>query len=220
MHTWNTVMLKCKPTLHDVAMYCYFIVSQCSTFLVLQLLFHWRSMKYIPRAAVVISLTVNVVHSSCCSFGHMNLRDRREKASSADLARATLATITNNIGSIARMCAVREVCKIFNSLLLLCLALYIFIVGKFFPSYKIFNFFLSSMKYLWGDFVHYFNALKEDCFHWRNNVLVVVRWEHFVENFAWDSIFSSPEHEVLSELLWSFNVRRPCVRPCVRQQFL
>jgi len=169
MHTWNTVMLKCKPTLYDVAMYCYFIDvqwstflvllllfhwrsmkyipraavvisltvkvvhssccscyfidGQWSTFLVLQLLFHWRSMKYIPRAAVVISLTVNVVHSSCCSFGHMNLRDRREKASSADLARATLATITNNIGSIARMCAVREVCKIFNSLLLLCLAL-------------------------------------------------------------------------------------------------
>ena len=25
-------------------------------------------------------------------------------------------------------------------------------------------------------------------------------------------VFSSPEHEVLSELLWSFNVRRPCVR--------
>ena len=34
-------------------------------------------------------------------------------------------------------------------------------------------------------------------------------------------VFSSPEHEVLSELLWSFNVRRPssvraCVRACVR----
>jgi len=35
-------------------------------------------------------------------------------------------------------------------------------------------------------------------------------------------IISSPEHEVLSELLWSFNVRRPssvvraCVRPCDR----
>ena len=29
-------------------------------------------------------------------------------------------------------------------------------------------------------------------------------------------IFSSPEHEVLSELLWSFNVRRPSVR----RQFL
>jgi len=34
------------------------------------------------------------------------------------------------------------------------------------------------------------------------------------------NIFSSPEHEVLSELLWSFNVRRPSVRPSVRQQFL
>ena len=26
-------------------------------------------------------------------------------------------------------------------------------------------------------------------------------------------VFSSPEHNVLSELLWSFNVRRPSVRP-------
>jgi len=38
-------------------------------------------------------------------------------------------------------------------------------------------------------------------------------------------LFSSPEHKVLSELLWSFNVRRPSsvrpsVRVCVRQQFL
>jgi len=38
--------------------------------------------------------------------------------------------------------------------------------------------------------------------------------------------FSSPEHKVLSELLWSFNVRPPSsvvrasVRACVRQQFL
>jgi len=38
-------------------------------------------------------------------------------------------------------------------------------------------------------------------------------------------VFSSPEHEVLSELLWSFNARRssfvrPSVRPSDRQQFL
>ena len=35
-------------------------------------------------------------------------------------------------------------------------------------------------------------------------------------DFNIKSIFSSPEHEVLSELLWSFNVRRPPVRPSVR----
>ncbi|XP_052773603.1 pantothenate kinase 3-like [Mya arenaria] len=42
------------------------------------------------------------------SFGQMNHKDRRDRASPQDLARATLATITNNIGSIARMWAVRE----------------------------------------------------------------------------------------------------------------
>lgn len=42
------------------------------------------------------------------SFGRMNSKDRRSKASVEDLAKATLVTITNNIGSIARMCAVNE----------------------------------------------------------------------------------------------------------------
>ncbi|XP_076250494.1 pantothenate kinase 3 fbl isoform X1 [Rhynchophorus ferrugineus] len=42
------------------------------------------------------------------SFGQMNSRDRRSKVSRQDLARATLVTITNNIGSIARMCAIQE----------------------------------------------------------------------------------------------------------------
>ena len=39
------------------------------------------------------------------SFGHMMHKDRREMASPADLARASLVTVTNNIGAIARMCA-------------------------------------------------------------------------------------------------------------------
>jgi len=43
------------------------------------------------------------------SFGHMMCSERRQSATKADLARATLVTITNNIGSIARMCAVNEV---------------------------------------------------------------------------------------------------------------
>jgi type II pantothenate kinase len=42
------------------------------------------------------------------SFGHMCDEDKRKKASREDLARATLVTVTNNIGSIARMCAVNE----------------------------------------------------------------------------------------------------------------
>ncbi|XP_028966324.1 pantothenate kinase 1 [Galendromus occidentalis] len=42
------------------------------------------------------------------SFGNMNCKWRRELTSKEDLARATLATITNNIGSIARMCAINE----------------------------------------------------------------------------------------------------------------
>lgn len=38
----------------------------------------------------------------------MNSKERRDTVSKEDLARATLVTITNNIGSIARMCAVNE----------------------------------------------------------------------------------------------------------------
>ena len=39
------------------------------------------------------------------SFGHMNCNEYRNKAKPEDLARATLVTITNNIGSLARLCA-------------------------------------------------------------------------------------------------------------------
>uniref|UniRef100_A0A8C7YZA9 pantothenate kinase n=1 Tax=Oryzias sinensis TaxID=183150 RepID=A0A8C7YZA9_9TELE len=42
------------------------------------------------------------------SFGHMMCKEKRDSISKEDLARATLVTITNNIGSIARMCAVNE----------------------------------------------------------------------------------------------------------------
>ncbi|XP_014610172.1 PREDICTED: pantothenate kinase 3 isoform X1 [Polistes canadensis] len=42
------------------------------------------------------------------SFGQMNSKERRNAVTKEDLARATLVTITNNIGSIARMCAVNE----------------------------------------------------------------------------------------------------------------
>uniref|UniRef100_UPI00358E8B3B pantothenate kinase 3-like isoform X3 n=1 Tax=Myxine glutinosa TaxID=7769 RepID=UPI00358E8B3B len=42
------------------------------------------------------------------SFGHMMCKERRAEIRPEDLARATLISITNNIGSIARMCAVNE----------------------------------------------------------------------------------------------------------------
>jgi len=59
--------------------------------------------------------------SVCDSFGHMACDERRRNASKADLAKATLVTITNNIGSIARMCAVNEVnaCELFVDCVLL-----------------------------------------------------------------------------------------------------
>ena len=51
------------------------------------------------------------------SFGHMTNPERRSKVCREDLARASLVTVTNNIGAIAKMCAaisVREGC-LFNS---------------------------------------------------------------------------------------------------------
>ncbi|XP_008587226.1 PREDICTED: pantothenate kinase 2, mitochondrial, partial [Galeopterus variegatus] len=42
------------------------------------------------------------------SFGNMMSKEKREAVSKEDLARAALITITNNIGSIARMCALNE----------------------------------------------------------------------------------------------------------------
>ncbi len=48
-----------------------------------------------------------------CSFGHMINPEKREKARPEDLARATLVTVTNNIGAIARMCASSSV-RLYN----------------------------------------------------------------------------------------------------------
>ncbi|XP_073729188.1 pantothenate kinase 2, mitochondrial isoform X1 [Misgurnus anguillicaudatus] len=42
------------------------------------------------------------------SFGNMMCKEKRDSVSKEDLARATLVTITNNIGSITRMCALNE----------------------------------------------------------------------------------------------------------------
>lgn len=38
----------------------------------------------------------------------MNLEERRSSISKEDLANATLVTITNNIGSIAKLCAINQ----------------------------------------------------------------------------------------------------------------
>ena len=43
------------------------------------------------------------------SFGHMNLAEKRDQTSKADLAHATLVTVLNNIGSISMMCARTQV---------------------------------------------------------------------------------------------------------------
>jgi type II pantothenate kinase len=51
------------------------------------------------------NLPGNIVASS---FGQMHLDSRRKSIDKADLARATLVTITNNIGSIAQMVALSE----------------------------------------------------------------------------------------------------------------
>lgn len=56
-----------------------------------------------------------IVQSECIicvsqiSFGKMTSEENRSSVSDKDLARAMLVTITNNIGSIARMCAVNHV---------------------------------------------------------------------------------------------------------------
>ena len=42
------------------------------------------------------------------SFGHMNCSSKVKNARPEDLARATLVTLTNNIGSLARLCAKAE----------------------------------------------------------------------------------------------------------------
>lgn len=55
------------------------------------------------------------------SFGHMHVDERRAQATPADLARATLVTVTNNISSIALMCARQEVCNVCIFYVLYCL---------------------------------------------------------------------------------------------------
>jgi hypothetical protein len=60
---------------------------------------------------------------STFSFGYMNLPERREHATKADLARSTLVTVLNNIGSISMMCARTEVMESIQSFARYCLRL-------------------------------------------------------------------------------------------------
>ena len=62
----------------------------------------------------------------------MNSEERRKSISKADLANATLVTITNNIGLIARMCAVNE--KIDNVYCLLLFFLKGLLINNYFLS--------------------------------------------------------------------------------------
>lgn len=57
----------------------------------------------------------------------MMSKEKRESVSKEDLARATLVTITNNIGSITRMCALNEVSDgIFFCLVSVCISQVVF----------------------------------------------------------------------------------------------
>ena len=59
--------------------------------------------------------SANMFFFSTFSFGKMNCEENRSLVSNKDLARAMLVTITNNIGSIARMCAVNQVSAVISN---------------------------------------------------------------------------------------------------------
>lgn len=86
-------------------------------------------------------------HFSCSSFGNMIYKEKRESVSKEDLARAILVTITNNIGSIARMCAVNEVKpdKEMIYVQLCCLSSHE-MIAKMVYNFKPFNTFSSEMR--------------------------------------------------------------------------
>lgn len=63
----------------------------------------------------------------------MNSKERRNAVSKQDLARATLVTITNNIGSIARMCAVNEkIERVKNIYIIILILIIVFIIFNFY----------------------------------------------------------------------------------------
>lgn len=76
------------------------------------------------------------------SFGNMISKHKRTNAQKEDLARATLVTITNNIGSIARMCAVSEVYHMFYFVFVSDFKTFFIILFFFFQKCKSFSLFL------------------------------------------------------------------------------
>lgn len=87
-------------------------------------------------------LVDNITSNYFFSFGNMISKNKRANVQKEDLARATLVTITNNIGSIARMCAVSEVYHMFY---ILCISYFktFFIILFFFFQKLSFSFFFS-----------------------------------------------------------------------------
>ena len=83
-------------------------------------------------------------------------------------------------------------------------------------SYQWFTYYIFVTYFVW---VIYLLLKKE-------SLKLMAKWVCFIQWLFLAHLSTSPEHEVLSELLWSFNVRRPSsvvrasVRACVRQQFL
>ena len=71
------------------------------------------------KESFVVIVNRNIRDFTVSSFGHMNQSEKREQASKADLARATLVTVLNNIGSISMMCARTEVNSLNDSLVYL-----------------------------------------------------------------------------------------------------
>lgn len=70
---------------------------------------------YALTKAIHLRWNISPVLRGLRSFGNMMSKDKRESVSKQDLARATLVTITNNIGSITRMCALNEVSSILGA---------------------------------------------------------------------------------------------------------
>ena len=67
--------------------------------------------KFFAITIILLSLVLSPHHFS---FGHMVHPEVREKAKPEDLAKATLVTVTNNIGAIAKMCATISVSVFVN----------------------------------------------------------------------------------------------------------
>jgi pantothenate kinase len=72
----------------------------------------------------------------------MNLPEKREQATKEDLARATLVTVLNNIGSISMMCARTEVRNSFLGNIVLN-----FVIYRMSIEYYLVVVFYESMNY-------------------------------------------------------------------------